>query len=380
MVNHSKLTQAIFFVTVIALSAVALGTFDEVEAIHTEAPNVADPGYSQALVTGTNELSYRDSSNTSPQDPDSIIPVIDTSQIGTGSGFVTVTISEDDSNLDDLGIDVIFASMTSTTSGVDEQEFQLTESSVNSATFVGQVDVSRGSEPGKLRVSALDQLTVLYEPQHEGVGRLSATLVGATDGRDATLIDYTIDDPDGFDTRANEACPYNLVVHPVQIFIPFTAPDEIADAITVTISYANAVDVTLPGGPLELYLPGDLDLVYRPGTEFGSPSFFAPIDVSSPFVVDTVAKTITGTRLKGEIFPFISGQYALGVDVSGCTGGGGGGLVRSGLVVNALAGIGSLLSSSGGGSGPPGPTVTLGASKLNFKYRIIARCNMRCTG
>jgi len=56
----------------------------------------------------------------------------------------------------------------------------------------------------------------------------------------------------------------------------------------------------------------------------------------------------------------VEGQYALGFD-SGCSGSGGGGLVRPGLVVNALAGI-SL--GSGGGGGPPGPTLTLGALAL----------------
>jgi len=43
----------------------------------------------------------------------------------------------------------------------------------------------------------------------------------------------------------------------------------------------------------------------------------------------------------------------------GSPGGGGGGLVRPGLVVNALAGVG------GGGGGLPGPTITLGALSLN---------------
>jgi len=54
------------------------------------------------------------------------------------------------------------------------------------------------------------------------------------------------------------------------------------------------------------------------------------------------------------------GEYVLGID-SGGAGGGGGGLVRPGLVVNALAG---LSAAGGGGGGPPGPTVTLGALAL----------------
>ena len=76
--------------------------------------------------------------------------------------------------------------------------------------------------------------------------------------------------------------------------------------------------------------------------------------------VNTGAKTVTGTNdlsLTGAT----SGHYILGFN-GGCAGGGGGGLVRPGLVVNALAGIGGV--SGGGGSGPPGPTVTLGALAL----------------
>jgi len=244
MVNNSKLAQAIFFVAVLALSAVALGAFDEVEARHTESPIDPDPGFSQALVNGTNQLSYRDSSNTSPQNPGSIVPVIDTST----SGSITVTITEVDSNLQATGIDNIFANITSTAQPAG-LVFQLDEDAVNSSVFEGVVQTSSGFEPGKLRVFSTDDIQVFYEPQHDGVGRLSATLINATDGRVAQLQDFTIDDPDGFNTRVIQACPYDLVVHPVEILIPITTIAEAADAINVTISYANAVDV----GPSEKY-------------------------------------------------------------------------------------------------------------------------------
>jgi len=145
-----------------------------------------------------------------------------------------------------------------------------------------------------------------------------------------------------------------LVVHPVEILIPITGAADVPDSITVTISYANAINL----GPSETYQVGDLTLVHIGCTDIGI-SIFGEI---SPIIVDTTAKTITGTLAKGTLgFPVLTGQWALGVDVSCSAGGGGGGLVRPGLVVNALAGIGSLLSPGGGGSGPPGPTVTLGA-------------------
>jgi len=305
-----------------------IGVFEEIYARHTESPNVADPGFSQALVTGTNLLSFRDSSNTSPQAPGSIVPVIDTST--SGSGFVTVTITEVDSNLDAAGLDKIFAKMTSTTQPVG-LVFQLDEDAVNSAVFVGQVFISTSVEPGKLQVSPGDVLQVFYEPQHLGAARMSATLENAADGDIIQIQDYTIDDPDGFDTRRVQACPYDLVIHPVEILLQPLFPNPI-DEITVTFSYANAVGV----GPGETYQVSDLELLYRTGTDIGI-SAFSRIDISSPFVVDTNAKTITGTLLKGEILPILSGQYALGVDIAGCLGGGGGGIVIPVLVVSASA-------------------------------------------
>jgi len=356
--NRSQFAETIFFISILVLSAFAIGTFDEIYARHTEFPNVADPGFSKALVNGTNLLSYRDSSNMSPQvqGPTSpITPLILPTPLLPGTS-VTVSITEVDSNLDATGVDKIFANITSTTQP-EGLIFQLDENAANSPLFRGQVFFSSGFEPGKLRASPGDVVEVFYEPQHLGVGRLSATLINATDDRDVQLQDYTIDDPDGFNTRVIEACPYDLVVHPVEILIPLTTLDEAADAITVTISYANAIDV----GPGETYQVDDLELLYRTGTDFGI-GVFVPIDISSALVVNNVTKTITGTLLKGEIFPVLSGQYALGVDIAGCIGGGGGGLVRPGLVVNALAGLGIP---SGGVSGPPGPTITLGALALS---------------
>ena len=354
MVNHSKLAQAIFLVAVLALSAVALGAFDEVEARHTEPPIDPDPGFSQVIVNGTNQLSYRDSSNSSPQVQGPISPPapLTLTSIPPNS-FVTVSITEVDSNLQATAIDNIFANITSTTQP-EGLVFQLDENAVNSAVFEAEVFLSSGFEPGKLRASTGDIVEVFYEPQHLGVGRLSATLINATDGRSAQLQDYTIDDPDGFNTRAIAACPYDLVVHPVEILIPITTIAEAADAINVTISYANAIDV----GPGETYQVGDLELLYRTGTNFGI-SAFSQINITSPLVIDTTAKTLTSTLKKGELFPVLSGQYAIGVDIAGCLGGGGGGLVRPGLVVNALAGISAI--AGGGSSGPPGPTLTLGA-------------------
>ena len=347
MVNNSKLTRAIFLISILMLSAVAIGTFDEIYARHTD-----NNGFSQDLVNGTNQLNFRDVTNNSPQvqGPTEPIPPL-TIPFVTPNTSVIVSLTELDSNLNANEIDEIFANITSTTQP-EGVVFQLDETAVNSAVFEGEMFISNGFEPGKLRGFQGDEVEVFYEPQHLGVGRLSATLINATDGRAAQLQDFTIDDPDGFNTRVVQACPYDLVIHPVEILIPIIAiygPNplaEAADAINVTISYANAVDV----GPGEKYQVGDLELIYRTGTDIGI-SGFAQVNQSSPLVIDTTAKTLSSTLKKGEVFPVLSGQYAIGVDIAGCAGGGGGGLVRPGLVVNALAGFSS--SASGGGGGPP---------------------------
>ena len=50
MANNFKLAQAIFLLPIILLSLVSLVDFDEVEARHTEAPQVSDPGIDETLV------------------------------------------------------------------------------------------------------------------------------------------------------------------------------------------------------------------------------------------------------------------------------------------------------------------------------------------
>jgi len=219
--NRSQFAETIFFISILVLSAVAIGTFDEIYARHTESPNVADPGFSKALVNGTNQLNYRDVSNNSPQvqgPTDPIEPLILPSNIGPNTS-VTVSITEVDSNLDATGLDKIFANITSTTQPTG-LVFQLDEDAVNSAVFEGEVFISSGFVPGKLRAFSGDVVEVFYEPQHLGVGRLSAIFTGAIDHHDVQLQDYTIDDPDGLSTRFIEACPYDLVVHPVEILVP----------------------------------------------------------------------------------------------------------------------------------------------------------------
>jgi len=322
--NISSKGKLIFLVSILAISLVTLNVLQPVDARHS------DEGFAIDLVAGTNQISFRDSSNSNPQTHS---VSLDTS---TGkAGFVTITVVEEDSNLDFISADVILASLTSTSSGNDETVVILTESGADTGIFSGQVPISSSPQPGKLHVGPRDTISAFYEPEHDGVGRFSAELRGVT--TEATTLDfddYTIDDPDGFNTRLIEACPYDLVTHPVQLQVPGEFIDnfglinspafDASSEITVTISYANAVLDKPSGGE---YLPTELELLWRPSLNGAIGGFFPFKDQDPPndvLIVDEGAKTITGTW-KTLVSPSfqgtLSGQYALGVKIDGCTGG-----------------------------------------------------------
>jgi len=349
--NRTQCVQAVFLISILSLSLVAVGAFDEVYAA------LSTYSSTKTLAAGDNLIVFRDSANTAN---DTALVTLDTST--SESGFVTIQVIEDDSNLSATTIDSTFVNITSTTQpeGLDPLA-QLTETGADTGVFEGRVDLSPGFVPGKLRVSFGDELNAIYENLH-GKGRLSATLtdVAGTIG-DAEIFDWRVTTS----TERTQACPFDLVIHPVQIQYPALTT---ATEITVTFSYANAL-LNKPGGGL--YDPTDLKLLYRSGSSdppIGI-SAFSPFKLVggalSPITVDTVAKTITATLENGAVFPILQGQYALGVNNAGCGGGGGGGLVRPGLVVNALAGIQvlscSFSSCTSGGSDSLEPTVLSGS-------------------
>jgi len=350
--------NSIFLLSLIVLSLFVFVTFENVQAQHS------DEGITKSLVVGINQLTYRDSSNTEPQNA---IVSLDTST--AISGFVTITIEEEDSNLDFSAVDIILSSATSTSSGLVETEVQLEETGPDTGIFSGRLILSTTTEPGKLEIASGDAITVLYEPEHEGVGRISAELSGITVAGDVEIFDYSIDDPDGFGTRWGAACPYNLVTHPVEIKLPAGNLPAFnlggTSEITITISYANAE----LEAPLGEYDPAtQVKMLYRTGGQS-----ISPIGELTSVVIDPNAKTFTGTY-NGFLFPDLSGQYALGVKINGCVGGGGGGLIKPGFVVNALAGANVISSffgkggasgaSFGGGNGPADPIVTSGTVSI----------------
>jgi len=318
-------------VLAISLSMILLlqvGAFNEVYA------PVSAYSVSKTLAAGDNPIAFRDSFNTAAQ---TATITLDVST--SGSGFVTIQVIEDDSNLDATAIDVIFASITSTTSGMLETQATLTETGTDTGVFEGTVDLSTELEPGKLQVSPGDLLNAVYTAKNFGVGRLSATLTGVAGVTpvDVEIFDFTITTV----AEKTAACPFDLVIHPVIIQYPLGTT---ASEITVTISYANALLIT----PLTTYAPTDLKLLYRIGDAVFPISAFSPFKLApgtlSPITVDTTAKTITATLVNGAVFPTLSGQYALGVSIAGCFGGGGGGIVVTpgDSDVNASAELDSL--------------------------------------
>jgi len=303
--NRTQCAQAVFFISILSLSAVALGAFDEVYAA------LSTYSSTKTLAAGDNPIVFRDSANTAN---DTAIVTLDTST--TGSGFVTIQVIEDDSNLSATTIDSTFANLTSTTQpeGLDPLA-QLTETGADTGVFEGRVEISPGFVPGKVRVTPGDELSAIYENLY-GKGRLSATLTGVagTTPADAEIFDWRV----VTSTERTQACPFDLVIHPVQIQYPQLTT---ATQITVTFSYANAL-LNKPGGGL--YDPTDLKLLYRSGSSdppIGI-SAFSPFKLTggafSPITVNTGAKTITATLDNGAVFPILQGQYALGVNNAGC--------------------------------------------------------------
>jgi len=272
---------------------------------------------------------------------------------------LTITVTDPDANIHPLGVDVVFASATSTTSGTDSATIQLTEAENNPGTFSGIITLSSSSSTGSnLETGVGDQFRVFYpivssgpedpEETSQPNARMEATFTGVSGTGDAVLSDFPV-------TSASDIpCPALAFIDPVDLDLTGTAT---ATGVTVTISYVNGLDENglLQGNPSNTVV-----MLYKAPASGGYVSL-TPLDPGNPFTGldnsghDSVApQTITNVDQPSSV----EGRYTLGIIDAGCSGGGGGGLVRAGLVVNALAG---LSAAAGGGGGLPGPTIALGA-------------------
>jgi len=311
--NYSS--KFILSISVLVVGLFSLGFF----TLYVNAEHGED-GIKIDLLEGSNTVNFRDSTNTMSQ---SSTLSVDSSTIK--AGFIIITVEEKDSNLDATNIDIIPANITSTSDPVGN-DFLLTETGVDTAIFVGTAEVSPFESPGVLQIAPGDE--IMYEPEPEGVPRVSAKIGALANPGSVIISDFIVDTP----TEGARLCPADIVVHPINMQLILSS----ATQTNVTISYANALLEPLDDVKF-------LKMYYR-------------IDDSATFSkllnleVKEVEKTVTGTKTKSHLSATLDGQYAIGFE-AGCEGGVGGGLVRPGLVVNALAGSGSLVGLFTGGSG-----------------------------
>jgi len=336
------------------------------------------PSSSTTVATPTTILNFRDVDNTA----NSTSTVVLSSSTLTSTSE-TITVTDNDANFDLTAQDTVLVSVNSTTSGLAEAAVLLTETGANTGTFTGDVTLSTtGTTSGStLQVTEGDSLTAIYLPfpyttlvtpvsvtggtdMDRAMGRMSASIAVTSGSGSITLSDNTV--VGGFD------CAWTLVNYPVIVDLP---PGMTTSSITVTMTYADGLFQGAESAPSGA--PPILRLLYAPigGSTFteltpdlpggGTNIFGTTLDLSGhsfltpPFDTTKITNLVQPTSVEG--------QYAIGFFDGGCSGGGGGGLVRPGLVVNALAVVGAVLGggSGTGGSGPPGPTVTLGALALN---------------
>jgi len=291
--------------------------------------------------SGDNTVAIRDISNTA-----------NTTQSVTLTGTllpgntITISVTDTDANLNSTGIETTTVTSNSTTSNPSTATSILTESGVNTGFYTGTLVLSSSTTTGStLQVTRGDDITVDYDAETQGVSRFSASFSGLTGSSSVTLGDFIVDTS----SESNNLCPIVVVTHPITMT---ASGDANTKSVTVTMSYANAIltgaaqNSSPPLNP-SLFPPSLLKIGFR--TSDGDASGFL-----KSITVNTSAKTVTGTNdltFTGKS----SGQYILGFD-GGCSGGGGGGLVSPGLVVNALAGIGGI---GGGGSGGSAPLTSL---------------------
>jgi len=310
--------------------------------------------FTKTLTSAADTVTFRDTSNT---DVTTQSVSLDKSNYLPGDTAI-VTVLDRDANFDPDVVNSVESTANSTTSGSVLATSTLTETNVNSGIFTGNIILSSSTTTGnQLEISGGDSINVFYDPDNHmptsaalgppasgatGFAAFFADFGGVSGSTNVDLVDYPINTS----SRAwPSVCPFDTVVHPVAM----TFSGNPATGVTVTMSYANAILEKSDGST---YSISNLEMIWRPAP--------GAVFQSLGAVTNTAAKTITNTIQPTD--PSIggtseSGQYSIGVNL-GCAGGGGGGLVRPGLVVNILAGSSAL---GGGGAGPPGPTLTLAA-------------------
>jgi len=238
-----------------------------------------------------------------------------------------LTAIDHNANVDITAIETVNAMVGSTI-------VPLTETGVNTGVFSGPF-ISSGS-------------SITYDPSNPpDAARARINLDLATSG-DVIISDVILPDTGIGCTDGNEP-----VTHGVNISLSNGAT--LASVNSVTISYANAVLLENNPENLKMYYQGDPNFSYTKVTELFIPG-------ANENALDTNSFTIV-TDSPISAFAGFGGNLGEGTYVPtlelGCSGGGGGGISRAGLVVQAL---GALAIAGGSNSNDP-PTLGLGQNQ-----------------
>jgi hypothetical protein len=292
------------------------------------------------------DLAFRDTSDPSPtEDP---VLSLDKDRYAPGE-TVVVKVTDTIPNVDLDGIDITIAK-------IDGSPLNLTETGIDSDMFTGSftvgetfpvVEYSRSFSLGALVNTTSDTST---EDPFAHAARASADMDVSNPG-DVKISDYYwFEDPDD----AFNLC-FKPVIHAANIQVENGASVGSADT-SVTLSYANAFLDGESIANLQMWYQKDgMGPWQKISPTFNEDFILHPSDPSE-WSLDSANKTITSDPVEaGYAGQVTTGKFTLGSDV-GCLGGGGGGLVRPSLVVNALAGIGG---GAGGGSAYSAPQIQL---------------------
>lgn len=341
--------KRIFLLFLVSISFAAIDFLTPIDALHPDGKD----SVTKSLIFGANTILLRDITNQADQVDGAGNPVAtttyDSSNSGLGTGKITVT--DLDANLDTTDIDLVLSSANSTSSGSAKAEVELSETGVDTGTFSGTLFLSSLTTTGdQIEIQNGDDITVNYDHEPLGVGRFSANIDVTSAGGSVTLSDV-------IPVNSGQFCPDVLVTLPVVVDL---ADGTTADASTakITISYANADLGSRTIDTIKMLYKGEGDALFSsltPRLFPGTPVIALNLtghDFGGDEDGDGIA---TSTITNVDAPPQVEGQYALGIENLGCTGVGGGGLVRPGLVVNALAGVGTLSAffSPGNAGGVP---------------------------
>ncbi len=307
---------------------------------------------------GDQTVSFRDLSDPSDTgDPQATVSIeFDKDSYHIGDTVVMTITFDSPANLDAAKIDTITADVVSTSDPLGIQ-VPLEESELNSGLFTGTFTITSAASSGNaIHVGSGDSLGVFYDPPLAFAGRLQMTIPESSliTGGGVRLSDEPI-------TSNDEDAGFGAIIDSIKVELVGATVGG-AGTATITMSYANAVildPIAFPEDQICMLHQENPDEAWE--TLTGPAASLDPLD---PTVAahNPVARTVTNVLQPGGQFGDGSfhpeGRYVLAFSCDTGSGGGAGGLVRPGLVLNVLAGIGFL-----GGGGPDHSPPSLVASR-----------------